>query len=52
MIWLSILLGIASNTEGLTMSLMLPRRRDDVKNLPAAWSLRRRMQREDYAGEQ
>ena len=36
-------LGIASNFEGLAMSLMLPVWRKDVKTLGAAWVLRREM---------
>ena len=43
MVWVSILVGIAADCEGLTMSLMLPRWRNDVKTLGAAWRLRREM---------
>ena len=37
---LSIALGVASNLEGVAMSLMLPVWRKDVKTLAAAWRLR------------
>jgi CDP-diacylglycerol--glycerol-3-phosphate 3-phosphatidyltransferase len=33
--------GIAVNLEGLTMSLMLPEWKNDVKTLPRAWALRK-----------
>lgn len=39
----SVLLGIAADAEGLTMSLMLPRWQNDVKTLRAAWTLRHEM---------
>jgi hypothetical protein len=37
------MLGIASDAEGLAMSLMLPRWRNDVKTLSVAWKLRGEM---------
>ncbi len=40
----SIALGIASNLEGLAISLVLPRWQTDVKHLGAAWRLRRHIQ--------
>jgi len=43
MIWVSIMVGIVTNCEGLAMSLMLPRWQNDVKTLPAAWRLRRQI---------
>ena len=43
LVWVSLLVGIASDVEGLAMSLMLPRWQNDVKTLPAAWRLRRQM---------
>ncbi len=36
-------IGIAVNVEGLAMSLMLPRWKNDVKTLRAAWRLRKSM---------
>jgi hypothetical protein len=39
--------GIFVNLEGLTMSLMLPRWKNDVKTLPAAWRLRKQMLSEE-----
>jgi CDP-diacylglycerol--glycerol-3-phosphate 3-phosphatidyltransferase len=36
-------LGIAVNIEGLAMSIMLPRWKNDVKTLGAAWLLRKAM---------
>ncbi len=45
LVWVSLLLGIAANVEGLTMSLLLPQWRHDVKTLAAAWRLRRQMLR-------
>lgn len=35
--------GVAVNVEGLAMSVMLPRWKNDVKTLGAAWRLRNRM---------
>ena len=35
--------GILVNLEGLTMSIMLPRWKNDVKTLPRAWALRKNM---------
>lgn len=43
LIWVSLMVGIANNCEGLAMSLMLPRWQNDVKTLAAAWRLRREM---------
>ncbi len=46
LVWLvrvSIWLGIAASVEGLLMSGLLPRWRNDVKTLGAAWRLRREM---------
>jgi len=43
MVWLSLLIGIACDAEGLAMSLMLPRWRNDVKTLSVAWKLRGEM---------
>lgn len=40
MVWVSIMVGIAADCEGLAMSLMLPEWRNDVKTLWAAWRLR------------
>ena len=45
LVWVSVMVGIASDAEGLAMSLMLPRWQNDVKTLPAAWRLRREMLR-------
>ena len=45
LVWVSVLVGIASDLEGLAMSLMLPRWQNDVKTLGAAWRLRREMLR-------
>jgi len=42
--------GIAVNLEGITMSLILPRWKNDVKTLPRAWALRKSL-RSDVAGE-
>jgi phosphatidylglycerophosphate synthase len=39
-ICVSLLFGIASNLEGLGMSIILPRWKNDVKTLPSAWRLR------------
>ena len=41
LVWVSLIVGIAADAEGLAMSLMLPRWQNDVKGLPAAWKLRR-----------
>jgi CDP-diacylglycerol--glycerol-3-phosphate 3-phosphatidyltransferase len=43
LVWVSLMLGIASDAEGLAMSLMLPRWRNDVKTLSVAWKLRGEM---------
>jgi phosphatidylglycerophosphate synthase len=48
MIWISAAAGIAADTEGLTMSLILPRWQHDVKSIPAAWMLRRKMLEDRY----
>jgi CDP-diacylglycerol--glycerol-3-phosphate 3-phosphatidyltransferase len=45
MVWLSLLVGIACDIEGLTMSLMLPRWQNDVKTMAVAWRLRGEMLR-------
>ena len=39
----SLVLGIACNAEGLAMSVVLPRWKNDVKTLTAAWRLRKTM---------
>jgi CDP-diacylglycerol--glycerol-3-phosphate 3-phosphatidyltransferase len=44
---LALLWGIAVNLEGLTMSMMLPRWKNDVKTVPVAWRLRRQMLSEE-----
>ena len=38
--------GIVVNVEGLAMSLMLPRWRNDVKTLGRAWEMRKSMMAE------
>ena len=43
MIWFAMGMGIVVNLEGLTMSLMLPRWKNDVKTLGRAWELRKEM---------
>ena len=43
---IALIWGIVVNLEGLTMSLMLPRWRNDVKTLARAWQLRQEMLRE------
>jgi phosphatidylglycerophosphate synthase len=43
LIWVAIVFGIVVNAEGLAMSLMLPRWKNDVKTLGRAWELRKRM---------
>ena len=43
MIWVALAFGIVVNLEGLAMSLMLPRWRNDVKTLGRAWELRKSM---------
>jgi phosphatidylglycerophosphate synthase len=43
MIWISAAIGIATDVEGLTMSLILPRWQHDVKSIAAAWILRSKM---------
>ena len=43
LVWASLTIGIASDAEGLAMSLMLPRWRNDVKTLSTAWKLRGEM---------
>ena len=47
LVWVSLLLGIASDLEGLAISLMLPRWKNDVKTLAAAWRLRQIMLQPD-----
>ncbi len=39
----SLFLGVLANLEGLAMSLLLPRWKNDVKSLGACWRLRREM---------
>ena len=41
LVWMSLMVGIAANLEGLAMSLMLPHWRHDVKTLAVAWKLRK-----------
>jgi len=43
LVWVSLLVGIANDMEGLAMSLILPRWRNDVKTLTVAWKLREEM---------
>ncbi len=43
LIWLSLMVGIAADCEGLAMSLVLPRWTRDVKGLGAALTSRRAM---------
>jgi phosphatidylglycerophosphate synthase len=43
LIWMALVFGIVVNAEGLAMSLMLPRWKNDVKTLGRAWELRKRM---------
>jgi CDP-diacylglycerol--glycerol-3-phosphate 3-phosphatidyltransferase len=43
LVWVSLMIGIASDAEGLAMSLMLPCWRNDVKTLSTAWKLRGEM---------
>jgi phosphatidylglycerophosphate synthase len=43
LIWVALVFGIVVNAEGLAMSLMLPRWKNDVKTLGRAWELRKRM---------
>ena len=43
LVWVSVMVGIAADLEGFAMSLMLPRWKNDVKGLGAAWRLRREM---------
>ena len=49
MIWFSVMVGIATNCEGLAMSLMLPSWRNDIKTLAAAWRLRGEMLNERFS---
>jgi phosphatidylglycerophosphate synthase len=42
-IWVALVFGIVVNAEGLVMSLMLPRWKNDVKTLGRAWELRKAM---------
>ena len=39
----SLFLGVLANLEGLAMSLLLPRWKNDVNTLGACWRLRREM---------
>ena len=43
LIWVALVFGIVVNAEGLVMSLMLPRWKNDVKTLGRAWELRKKM---------
>jgi phosphatidylglycerophosphate synthase len=43
LVWVALVFGIVVNAEGLAMSLMLPRWKNDVKTLGRAWELRKRM---------
>jgi phosphatidylglycerophosphate synthase len=43
LIWVALVFGIVVNAEGLAMSVMLPRWKNDVKTLGRAWKLRKRM---------
>jgi phosphatidylglycerophosphate synthase len=45
LVWVSLMVGIAANCEGLAMSVMLPKWKNDVTTLGAAWKLRREMLR-------
>jgi phosphatidylglycerophosphate synthase len=49
LIWVALGFGIMVNFEGLTMSLMLPRWKNDVKTLRRAWALRKEMLSEETA---
>ena len=43
LVWVALVFGIVVNAEGLAMSLMLPRWKNDVKTLGRAWVLRKEM---------
>jgi phosphatidylglycerophosphate synthase len=43
LIWVALMFGVVVNAEGLAMSVMLPRWKNDVKTLGRAWELRKRM---------
>jgi phosphatidylglycerophosphate synthase len=43
LVWVALVFGIVVNLEGLAMSVMLPRWKNDVKTLGRAWELRMRM---------
>lgn len=43
LVWVALVFGIVVNAEGLAMSLMLPRWKNDVKTLGRAWELRKKM---------
>jgi hypothetical protein len=43
LIVVALVFGIVVNLEGLAMSLILPRWKNDVKTLGRAWELRKRM---------
>ena len=45
LVWVSMLVGIAADAEGLAMSVILPRWQNDVKSLRVAWQLRYQMLR-------
>src|SRR5271154_6002848 len=43
LVWVALVFGTVVNAEGLAMSLMLPRWKNDVKTLGRAWRLRKEM---------
>jgi phosphatidylglycerophosphate synthase len=43
LVWVALVFGIVVNAEGLAMSVMLPRWKNDVKTLGRAWELRKAM---------
>ena len=47
LVWVALVFGIVVNAEGLAMSFMLPRWKNDVKTLGRAWELRKRMLAEE-----
>jgi phosphatidylglycerophosphate synthase len=49
LIWVALGFGIVVNLEGLAMSLMLPRWKNDVKTLGRAWAFRKEMLSEETA---
>ena len=44
LVWMSLLVGILADGEGLLMSVILPRWQNDVKTLPRAWKIRQQSQ--------